>query len=338
MRQLSQGSADRHALAVVAAAYRPADRLCEWLAGVMHVADRLLARGYGIHGMTYGIAPGGRALTVSSRAESRESPEGLARVAAGYAATETSSALVRSLYMNSAPIATVSELWPALRGHAPATYRPLDMIRTLGFGDVVGVTAYDPSRIGVMLYAPLARRQSIDPTRLERWRRIRAHLLAGLRLQHALVDKAQVDAVLEPPDRIVHAERPATSSRAQEALRKQAREIEAARTAPGRRDPGAALAAWRGLVEGRWSVLDQFDSDGRRYFVARRNAPGLVAGNMLSRRERQVLSYAALGYSNQEIAYTLGLAPSTVSTHLRTGMRRLGVDRVSILADLWTPG
>jgi hypothetical protein len=34
-----------------------------------------------------------------------------------------------------------------------------------------------------------------------------------------------------------------------------------------------ALELWQGLVAGRWSLVEQFDSDGRRFLVARKNDP-----------------------------------------------------------------
>lgn len=90
-------------------------------------------------------------------------------------------------------------------------------------------------------------------------------------------------------------------------------------------------------MTGRWSLVDRFESDGRRYLVARRNDPELAEPRSLSHRERQVLAYAALGYANKHIAYTLGLAPSTVSSHLRTAMRRVGAPSRAALADFWLP-
>lgn len=86
------------------------------------------------------------------------------------------------------------------------------------------------------------------------------------------------------------------------------------------------------LVDGRWTLVDRFDRGGRHYLVARFDtcAGGPPAG--LTRRERQVTRLAILGYSNKQIAYTLRLAPSTVSSHLRTAMRRLGVTNRAELA------
>lgn len=45
----------------------------------------------------------------------------------------------------------------------------------------------------------------------------------------------------------------------------------------------------------------------------------------LNERERQVVSYAASGESNKAIGYRLGLATSTIATHLGSLYRKLGV-------------
>jgi DNA-binding CsgD family transcriptional regulator len=44
----------------------------------------------------------------------------------------------------------------------------------------------------------------------------------------------------------------------------------------------------------------------------------------LTDRERQVFTYAAMGQSNKLIAYSLGLAVSTVAAHLERARRKLG--------------
>ncbi|MBI5481662.1 MAG: helix-turn-helix transcriptional regulator [Deltaproteobacteria bacterium] len=93
----------------------------------------------------------------------------------------------------------------------------------------------------------------------------------------------------------------------------------------GRGAPADGVAAWRALVAGRWSLVDHFDHDGRRFLVARRNDPRVRAPVALTLRERQVAGYACLGHSNKLIAYELGLSPTTIATHLERAARKLGV-------------
>ena len=50
---------------------------------------------------------------------------------------------------------------------------------------------------------------------------------------------------------------------------------------------------------------------------------GRAGGAALSDREREVLRLMALGYSNKDIAQTLGVAVKTVEVHKSNGMRKL---------------
>jgi FixJ family two-component response regulator len=81
------------------------------------------------------------------------------------------------------------------------------------------------------------------------------------------------------------------------------------------------LDLWQGLVAGRWSLVEQFDSDGRRFMVARRNDPQVTDPRALNMRERQVLAYVAIGHPAKLIGYALGVSPSSVSMTRRTAMR-----------------
>jgi len=49
----------------------------------------------------------------------------------------------------------------------------------------------------------------------------------------------------------------------------------------------AALDAWSALVDGRWSVVDHFESDGRRFLVARCHDAAGLSRPRLTRREQQ---------------------------------------------------
>lgn len=85
-----------------------------------------------------------------------------------------------------------------------------------------------------------------------------------------------------------------------------------------------ASTVWRGLLSGAWALLDSFDHDDRWYLVARQRAAH-EPRPQVSAREQQVLALAARGHANKYIGYELGLSPSTVATHLRRGLTKLGV-------------
>lgn len=95
------------------------------------------------------------------------------------------------------------------------------------------------------------------------------------------------------------------------------------------RDPAEAALAWTSLLEGRSLLIDQFDVDGRRYFIVRRREH---KRSPLSPRERQVLYAAASGSSGKHIAYELGISQSTVALHLKSAAKKLGYrSRVSLV-------
>jgi DNA-binding CsgD family transcriptional regulator len=90
------------------------------------------------------------------------------------------------------------------------------------------------------------------------------------------------------------------------------------------------------LLDGRWSVLESTERDGKRLLLACRNDPRGKAVRTLSERERAIVSYALLGHSFKYIAYELGIAISTVSKELKTALRKLGLRSRAELVDLFS--
>lgn len=330
---MTSRSFDRYAIRVVEAAYRIERGLDEWLAEVLRAATKLLDGDKGYCAYIYRVEKDGHIRITSSPHHpgfsTGDTKEGL-----DYA-RRTPPALVRPMFVFDPPVVNFHSLWSQMPHEHFPDYQPFDSMARSDIRDCVVVRGCDPTGEGVFISAMTSRPWPVQEAAVERWRLLRAHILAGLRLHRNLVE----EAVLDRHGKVVHAEGEARETRALDALRERARHIDRARSAEGRRDPEAALRVWQGLVNGRWSLVDKFDSDGRRYLIARRNEPGegVAALRPLSRRERQILAYAALGYANKHIAYTLGLAPSTVSSHLRSAMRRVGASTRAALADLWAP-
>jgi len=211
-------------------------------------------------------------------------------------------------------------------------------LRKWHVADELIVNAQDPSRIGCVLAVPMRRQGPLSPGEAHRWGCLAAHFATAFRIRRQLEGTAvpmdrqpTSEAVLDPDGRLQHAELPAQSHRARSALRQAVQALDRARGSLRRENPEDAVAYWQALVAGRWSLLDHFDSDGRRFVVAHRNDPSAPDSRGLTLRERQVLAYEALGHSNKVIAYELGLSLSSVSTHLARGRAKLRTQLGAVL-------
>jgi DNA-binding NarL/FixJ family response regulator len=133
----------------------------------------------------------------------------------------------------------------------------------------------------------------------------------------------RAEAILSPDGKVEHAQGAGEPRAARNALRAALVRIDAARSEQV--DGERSVDLWRGLVSGRWSLVEHFERDGRRYYLAQKNDPELASDRALTPRERQVLGYAELGNSNKLIGYALGLSSSTVATVLSRAKRKLRV-------------
>ena len=235
------------------------------------------------------------------------SPAMLATVRAMQAAASPD--MVRRLWRDHSGVGTVSESlsarerqdsWTQMMSHGHHANDSIGLYFNGAHGHVVTVNI------------PLAKPRILD--RSERGRLLR--LVAHFSLSERLLSKkvAPPRAVLGPDGGILHAEEDATSRGARASLRAQVLRIERARVT---RDQDDALDLWRGMADGRWSVVDEFDTDGKRFFVARENLRAAAAPRALTEREKQMLALLAEGKNNKLIGYELGLSPSRVSTGVR---------------------
>jgi DNA-binding CsgD family transcriptional regulator len=254
-----------------------------------------------------------------------------------------SSALLRETYRSSTALTYSSEMgderWQDLlagtgRGGDNGPFR----VRIFHVGD--------PSHRGCVIGAPDVRAAASPLTHKASWARVAAHLAASLRLRRRLAEhegsSPLEEAILSPSGTLLHAEGPAKTRSARDGLRDATLAIEKARGRLRRADPDAALNLWRGLLDGRWSLIDRVEHDGRRLIVAHRNNVATRGLRALTFRERQVAAYAALGHSNKLIAYELGLSLGSVGTHLTAALVKLGaksrLELIQIAASLGAPG
>jgi DNA-binding CsgD family transcriptional regulator len=316
-------------ISIVEACYSLEHSSQDWLTSLTTCAARVFGAGQGALGLLYDLAVRPDWVEPLGVARSPDMPVALAeQFPIPPARSEAVLQLQRLL--GATGIFTSRHLTSGARPSA-------EVLAAHGVADAVAIVALDPTERGCALVIPIRAGENSPRTRYI-WKRIAAHIAAGYRLRTALTTSlaagadpvSQAEAVLSASGKIEHASGDARSNAARDALRNCLVRIHAARSSE-RRDPKAALDLWRAMVAGRWSVVEHFERGGRRYYLACRNDPSLPPVRALTRREQQVISYAAVGHSNKLIAYAMGLSISTVATHLEGARRKLG-SKISLAA------
>jgi DNA-binding CsgD family transcriptional regulator len=287
-----------------------------WLEGIVNAIRPWIDVGPGVAGLVYNVSPRGHLTIEGSTGLSEPLRHGLAGLDPEY---------VKRTYLG-LRVGMSSEV-PGWR--ETQTFK---LAQPLGLADALGINGMNPGGTGCLLIAFRATIGDRVPTRQkESLTRIAAHLATAHRLRARLgarVDAdppGQAEAILDPDGKVQHAIGPASLSPALRSLRRAVVDCERARGDLRRGDPEKALSSWKGLVAGRWTLLEHFEHGGRRYLLARENEPHVPAPADLSPRERQVLAYAAMGHSNKEIAYELGITHSTVRVLLFRARTKLRV-------------
>ncbi|MGR9108793.1 MAG: LuxR C-terminal-related transcriptional regulator [Gammaproteobacteria bacterium] len=208
-------------------------------------------------------------------------------------------------------------------------------------GDVIGITAHSADGEALVFSLGFAKQVSSTVRERQRWGLICSHLGAGLRLrkwvQPLLLDTAPVEAIFDPGGKLQDARDPAVKPASRQLLRDTVRRLDRIRSQSGRSDPDAALAAWEGLVQGRWSLVDHFDTDRRRFVVAIRNDPTYADPRGLTMRERQVAEWIGLGQSTKAIGYNLGISQSAVTNCTARVQLKLGLASLAEIAAFFAP-
>jgi DNA-binding CsgD family transcriptional regulator len=201
-------------------------------------------------------------------------------------------------------------------------------LRPFGVADSLGINGRDTDRTGVFIGCHLAQVSTTSPAELRVYERLARHLVAGSRLRKRLAGRAPEDrdaaAILKPDGALEHATGVAGHREARVALREAVLAIEQARGGERQSDPEGAVGRWRVLADARYTLVDRFESDGRRYVVACENIGAGAAEARLTTRERQVVALYRLGMHSKLIAYELGVADPTVRVLLSRAAKRLG--------------
>jgi len=220
--------------------------------------------------------------------------------------------------------------------HAPEVFRII-MERFPFAKDGLGLNAFDPDGRGVFVISALPEVTSLSPRQREIYQMVASHFGAAYRLRRAMRREADrenaktdlprgAEAIIDPIGfEITEAIGHAKERGALDSLREAARRVDEARGKMREDDPQRALELWKALVRGRWSTVDWFDADGRRYVLGVPNEPGLDDPRGLTDREMQVVSYVHAGLTNKMICYRLGLSQGRISGLLSSAMHKLGV-------------
>ncbi|MBX3270523.1 MAG: helix-turn-helix transcriptional regulator [Sandaracinaceae bacterium] len=339
------GAPPKTVVPVLEAAYRTELDSDAWIRAIVVALAPLIDAGVGVQGFEVRFEPGRSALGAPALAGGtdawqRQWIENWWEPLIAAVDPET----LRSMLAFGA-VSSAQQLWDASARGLPTLDAHLDALAGAGWAaglgrpgqtgrlfyvDSLNLCALDHDDAGVAIVAN--REEVLAPTAVRAARRrfapVAAHLAAALRARGKLGLRAprpdDGEAIFAPDGKLLHAEPAAQAAEDRASLAVAVRDLDRARSS-SRLDDAEALALWRCLVDGRWTLLDQFDSDGRRFVVALPNAPGSTAP-AFSRREAQILAELARGRSNKEIAYALGLSASTVATVVARAARKLGVE------------
>lgn len=327
-RGIDVAPSDVDLIDVVEASYDLGASDAEWLPTLLKTAAPILDRGMGcLASLTVRLSNG--ELGVTQMAMEDAASDLPAKF--GFGIQEAGQEVAVSTAAWAGRITTLYER----RREVPKGYAALT--KHLDCRDILGVWALDPNLAGVNVSMP-----SKDVIRLTKSERLRldmvtVHITAGGRLRsalsspssHAAVPATELplysEALLDPRRFVVsEAAEGAKDTGVLKKIREAAVRVDRARGKLRRSDPEEALKLWHGLVRGRWSLVDWFDTDGRRFVLAKPNAPNLGDPRGLTEPELQVATYAARGETGKIIGYRFGLSPQRVSVLLKSARRKLG--------------
>jgi DNA-binding CsgD family transcriptional regulator len=148
----------------------------------------------------------------------------------------------------------------------------------------------------------------------------------AFRLRQALKSRRLVpSAILTPDARVVHAEGAGSLPEARARLRQAVVARERARSSLRQRNPLLAFEMFRALVDGRFTIVDRFERDGRRFLVAYENPPAIAALRALTSREREILRRAVAGDPIKRIAIDLEIVPAAAAAYLANAREKTGL-------------
>ncbi|MET0285121.1 MAG: helix-turn-helix transcriptional regulator [Polyangiales bacterium] len=301
-------------VSVVERCYEPIEDEQDWLASLFDAASPLLDLGGGMGLSMVREGPDGRRIALS---QARGRLQTIIKTS-WPVIEQLDDETYRRFYYPGQLIAQTSLLVPTFPLPVRAFYATF--MKLAGAKDLLAMLGYPAHGWAFALYVAVGD-HPIDARLRDTLRRLRIHVEASLRLR--LFSDSEPLAILRPDGKLEHLAREVEQGQGRD-LSTQTSLIEDVRSARGRSDPHRALDVWQALVDGRWSVVERKDSDGKRYYHAFENAPHLFAHRSLSEAEAMILGLSLQGLSGKEVAYSTGLSPSRISSALAEAAERLG--------------
>ena len=197
--------------------------------------------------------------------------------------------------------------------------------------DALGLVGRDAHGDGFCACVGLDATRTLSPKETRLLTKLATHVGASERLRRRTIRPDDADAVLSTHGKVLHLADVARHDRGALDEGRKRREVAKKTT----HDADRALEIWQGLVAGKWSLVDHFDTDGKRLVLAMKNAPEVDARADLTAHERRVSSLAAMGHRDKEIAYTLGVTLASVGAALHRARTKLGACSRAALAATW---
>ncbi len=328
-------SSTQSSLSVIEAAYDLESDDSAWLSALVRRIRPFVDSGLGIYANFYDFPKASSTLRIDSLTF-LDCPPGLEQGLFG-ASKLMDPAHVRAAYA-AQPCRLLSQVFSDLGVDPRAVEAQRFLQRETGVVDVFTVNAWQGEGRGCCFVAPLARPRRFPARTSSVLSRVARHIAAAQRLRRSLRRSAssvslEAEAVLDARGAVLHAEGVARENTERELLATTARALTEARERWSETDPEQVSATWNALVDGRWSLVDSFDRDGKRFLLARRNALELPEPSALTPAERQVAALFAHGHSTKLVAYELGLSASSASSTLKRALRKLKLrSRTELLA------
>jgi DNA-binding CsgD family transcriptional regulator len=319
----NSGAMKRDYVSIIEAIYAPAESEQAWVGAVAEAAAPCLDFGLGLNVYTYDARNLSDFRVVACASQGNTPMDGAAIEALVRSASPE---LIRMAYLPGPPM-YFTQLEPELAAQgvtdiAEARARMAER----GLRDVLALRGCDLSMQGCLLTTSPTASTPRNKAQTQLLACLSAHLTSGWRLQHGrgAADDASsaADAILDHSGRLLDAraeDAKAERSTLTRECRKRFRALGELRSL----DQAAAVALWRAMVQGEWTLVDRFDSDGKHMVLAVRNRPGLSQFGVLTLRESQVARYASCGLSLKAICYELGLSSPSVHEHLKSALRKL---------------